>query len=143
MDTPSSMSEETFLADDFFYKDSDTAPITISVRGRSVPFSIKRGVSAADIAAARKVAVKISFSPSGKPVLSNVDQEAFEQEIVFRCLKEWPFKEADGTPLPITRENLGDMAGDVVTALSQKIMSVMQGGQEANAPLESTSDAAS
>lgn len=129
------MSDQEFLFDDFFFNDEDTVPVEVEVRGRKIPFQLKKGVNAADLTSAKRVAMRLSFKEDGTPVVGDVDAAAFENELLARCIKGWPFKNADGSPVEITRANVGMLSGDVVQAVSQKIMLIMQKGQAALSPL--------
>ena len=128
--------------DDFFFKDDDLLDVSVSIRGKTVPFKIKKGVSFSDIRAAQKNAVRITYKPDGSVASIDSDEGIAQLELLTRVLKEWPFKQ-NGEPLPITRENLDLLDGQVVQQLVLKVRDIIQKGRESLDPLGSPSGEAS
>lgn len=133
---------DTFNFDDFFFKDSDTSSVSVEARGKILPFKIKKGVSFADIRSAQKNAVKVIYKPDGSIQDIQSDEGIAQLELLARTLKEWPFHQ-NGEPVPITRENLDLLDGQVVQQLVLKVRDIIQKGHESLDPLGSPSDAAS
>lgn len=112
---------ESFLFDDFFVAQDETDPgeqINVALNGRQVPLHVKRGLSHSDKQAAKKVAVKTRVKPNGQIEITEIDEGEFAVELIFRCLKSWPFKYRDGKPVKITRENIRLMLGEHTEVLA-------------------------
>ena len=138
------MSDETVLFEDFFVPADDPGVETsITVNGREVPLHIKRGLSLGDREAAKAVATKMDIDmEKGTVKLSSFDEGIFTIEMLFRCLKSWPFTK-DGVPVPITRENIRALKATAADEMS-KLVNALTGGSkdEALAPFEKPSDEA-
>lgn len=125
---------DEFLYDDFFANDS--APgieIEVPLRGKKIPFTIKRGISFKDFNEAKDAAMKMRFKPDGRPEVVSYSDHIFGVELLFRCIKGWPFRK-DNQPIPVTRENIADMNPDVVGAVVAVLQEVASKGVEALAP---------
>lgn len=138
---------EVFLFDDFFVPNDDPGvEQNVTVDGREVPIFLKRGLSLGDREAAKSIATKTHISESGTFVVDSFDDGLFQVELLFRCIKSWPFTYAHGGPVPITRGNIVSMkahAADAMTLLVQKLVGNEEAKKEALAPFESPSDEAS
>lgn len=129
------MAEQDFYYDDFFASDETPgAEIVVEIRGRQVPFTVKRGASFKDFSEARENATKMRFKPDGKPEIYSYSDFIFGVEVLARCIKSWPFKTRDGQPVPVTREKIAEFGTDGVQAVMLAIQKVTEKGVEALAP---------
>lgn len=133
---------EAFLFDDFFVSLDPSDPgeeMVVELSGRQVPLRVKRGLSLSDRSAANSQAVKTRVTPDGKLEVVSVDQEIFQTELLFRCLKSWPFTFSNGEHVPITREYIKAMFGENVDAITANIQKRMKGVKENKAPFSKPS----
>lgn len=104
--------EQPFYADEFFLDESDPGvEVKVKMRGRIVPIFLKRGLTLEDEMAAQTAALKKRVTPDGKIVVEGIDEKALVEEMLFRCIKSWPFITRQGAKLPISRENIRKMLG--------------------------------
>lgn len=138
------MSDETFLYDDFFVpKDHPGIPIEVTVRGRVLTFYIKPDICTADKEYARTQAMTTKINSEGVLEVTNFDAGVLSFELLLRCLKAWPFKEADGTPVSINRDNLNALCDDVSEAVATALQKYIEVKRASYAPLEKVSVEAS
>lgn len=144
MDT--SVSDEIFLFDDFFVPADDPgAEYNLDIRGRTIPIRVKRGLSLGDREASKAVATKSHINmTNGQIVVDGFDEGAFMIELLFRCIKSWPFTTKDGKAVPITRANLTQLRTESADAFA-KLMNTLVGNAESKAealaPFENPSGA--
>jgi len=119
----SSADEEAFLFDEFFETpEAKTFPLPLKIAGRTVIIHIKKGLSNADRNAAEMAAVKIKPLPNGGVKFEGVDQSLMTEEMVVRAIVSWPFKHADGSPVPVNRETVRALKGGgeaILTAVNK------------------------
>lgn len=114
---------ETFFFDEFFADDSGVE-ILLPIRGRRVPIRIKRGLTLAEKIKAQSVAIKRRVDPAtGRVVVEEINEAAGAEAVILAMLVSWPFVTRDGSPVPITRENINKLLGglDVLADLVQKM----------------------
>lgn len=133
--------DQTFYFDEFFGSDAEGVEVTLTIRGRAVPVRIRRGLTLREKVEAQAKAVKRHVTPDGRPVIDSIDEAAIAEELAFKLLLSWPFVTRDGSPVPITRENVAALLGglDELIEISRK-MEVE--GVEALRPFASKSDEA-
>lgn len=131
-----------FFYDDFFTDEDDPGiELLVPIRGRQVPISIKRGVSWKDFSEAKEQAVTMRINPKNQqPEIVNYSDSIFGTELLVRCVKSWPFKKRDGSPVPVTRETIKALGTDGVANLVGVIQQTVQQGVEALAPFVKPSD---
>ena len=131
------MSEETFLADDFFADENEAGiELIVKLKGRDVPFMIKRGLSFADINYAKQQATKTRFKPDGSPEVYAFDEGILNVEILFRSLKSWPFVDRAKKPYPLTRDNIKNLLAENVEPIVKALGVVVERRGKVNGPLE-------
>jgi hypothetical protein len=124
-----------FLYDHFFSPDkANGIHVTITVAGQELPFTLKRGVSFRDVADAKAQATKTRVKPTGEIEPYEFSEKIMNIEILAKTLREWPFQYSDGSEVPLTRENIADLDGDVVQALVEQIAKVVQEKRKALDP---------
>jgi hypothetical protein len=138
------MSDEMFLFDDFFVPNDDPGvQVDVAINGRVVPIMVKRGLSLGDREAAKSVATKTRLDPTkGTLTAESFDEGAFVVELLFRCIKSWPFVR-DGKTVPVTRENILALKSSAADAFALLVQNLVQDKMEALAPFGKASDAAS
>lgn len=134
---------ETVLYDDYFTDPNDPGvDVSIAHRGKLLTFRLKKSLTLAEKQIAANAGVSISIDGTGQPTLNKMDQSAYTREILIAGVKAWPFAYQDGTPVPITRDTISRMDGE----LAEKISFVLLGQREAQAqalvPFGKKSDAA-
>lgn len=136
---------EPFLFDDFFVPDSDPGvEVTIPMRGRPVPFVLKRGITLKDKEEAAAAGMTRHIDENGRLVVDGLDDQKVTAELLVRCIKSWPFTHKDGSPVPITAENILSLVGDAGEKLVNALMKGIDAKTEfANGPFVTGSDAAS
>lgn len=136
---------EPFLFDDFFVPDSDPGiEVPIVLQGRPVPFVLKRGITLKDKEEATAAAMTRHFTEEGKLVVDGLDDQKLTAELLTRCIKSWPFVHKDGSPVPVTAENIMAMVGDAGEKLVTLLMAGLSAKEvHANGPFETGSGAAS
>lgn len=132
--------EEQFYVDDFFaVEDAPGIKVEVKIRGRLVPFWLKRGLSLEDEMAAESVAVKRRVLPDGRVVIEGMDDAALVVELLYRHIKEWPFTDRKtGEKFPITRENIRKLMGGA-EALASAIKRLNTDGEAVLAPFAAAS----
>lgn len=132
-----------FYFDEFFGSDDEGIEVTLTLRGRVVPLRIKKGLTLREKAQAESIAIKRHLDPkTGRIVVDSVDEAAAAEELVARMILSWPFVTRDGSPVPVTRENVSKMLGGLAE-LMQLFEKMEQEGSEALAPFVSPSAAPS
>lgn len=102
---------QQFFYDEFF-GDDEGVEIYLVVRGREVPMRIRRGLTLKEKAAAQASGVHRSIDPNtGAIKIDRIDEGKAAEEIAFRMLISWPFVNRDGSPVPVTRENVSKLLG--------------------------------
>ena len=135
--------EQTFLFDDFFVAQDDSDPgerVDVEIRGRQVPFFLKRGLSFADREAAKSVAVQTRVKPNGQVEIVRIDEGVFATELLYRCLKSWPFTHRSGKRVEISRENIRAMVADGADTLAKVVIDRMTKRQETMKPFTKPSE---
>lgn len=104
---------QPFFFDEFFGSDEEGIEITVMIRGRAVPLRLRRGLTLREKAEAESRAIKRHHDPkTGRVVIDSMDEAGAAEEIAFKMLLHWPFvNRADGSPVPITRENVRNLLG--------------------------------
>lgn len=130
---------QPFYFDEFFGSDDNGVEVTLSIRGRKVPLRIKRGLTLREKAQAQARAIQRHIDPkTGRVVVDSVDEASAAEEVAFQMLLSWPFVTREGSPVPITRENVSKLLGglDQLMELTQKME---ESGAEALDPFASAS----
>lgn len=136
------MNDTAFLFDDFFASDNDPGVVIgVTIKGRRVPITIKRGLSVTERTAAEQKAVRKHTDPSGRLVFDGVDEAVLVEELLVAAIKDWPFKNSDGSAVPVTRENIRRMLGGA-EEIASAIQTIDREGESALAPFEQPSAAA-
>lgn len=131
---------ELFLADDFFVDEHDPGvELIVTLSGRTVPLMVKRGLSFADIAAAKQQATKMRFKPDGTPEVYAFDETIMNVEILFRALKSWPFTQRNGKSLPLTRENIKALRAENIEPIIKALGIIVERRGQATDPFGSHS----
>lgn len=137
------MTEELeFNFDDFFVTQDPKQSGTVvqvdleDVNGntRTVPITIKRGLSFGDQEAAKQNAVKKRIKPNGEVEILDINEDIFAVEIVARAVKDWPFKYSDGKKVPVTRENVKFLLAGGVATLATLLINKISAGKGAKQP---------
>ena len=110
--TETEMNENVFLYDDFFLTESATEDLTVTLKGRPVTFKVKQYLSLGDRQAAYSAATKYKVGSNGKLELAKLDEMAMAVELLARLIVSWPFRFSDGSPVPITVENIKKLVVD-------------------------------
>lgn len=135
---------DTFLFDDFFVPNDDPGvEDVVTINGRDVPMHFKRALTLRDREEAKAKAVTTSVGKDGSLAVTGVDEGVFTVEVLFRAIKSWPFTFKDGSPVPVTRENIQAMMATSADALQAKVLSLTAPKREALDPFVQPSDAAS
>lgn len=130
--------QESFLFDEFFESEEDKGvELPIRIAGRIVPIRIKRGLSNADRAAAEMAAIKRQPLPNGGFKMLGLDEQRLADEMVVRGIVSWPFKNKDGSMVPITRETVAKLKGGS-EAILQALTSFDAEGEKAFAPFQAS-----
>lgn len=136
------MTTETFLVDDFFASDNDPGVvIPVTIKGRIVPITIKRGMSLEERNACEARAIKQHIDPAGRLINDGMDMDVLTRELVFRAILDWPFTQKDGSKLPVTREAVNKLLGGA-EAIAMAMQTIDQQGEAALVPFVPASDAA-
>lgn len=147
--------EEQFFADEFFLDESDPGiEVKVKMRGRMVPVFLKRGLTLEDEMAAQAAALQKTVTPDGRVVIGGLNEKALVEEMLFRCIKSWPFKyplfrvnpktgqkephPQAGQPFPVTKENIRKMLGGA-DELAAAIKKLNTEGEKVLAPFVVTS----
>lgn len=131
---------ETFYFDDFFASDEDPGvTVPVKIRGRMVPITFKRGLTIEDKAKAQAAAVKMTISADGKPVFGGIDNAAAVTQMLAVSIKSWPFTNRDGSPVPVTIENIKKLLGGA-DEMADVIAKIDAEGAEALVPFVAPSD---
>jgi|SRR5271157_1077889 len=133
-----------FLFDNFFTPDdANGIDIEVPIGNQNIPFTVKRSVSVKDMFAAKASATKMRFKPTGEPEVYAFDEGTMNIEILARTLKAWPFLYSDGKPVPLTRENIQILDGDVIEPIVKAINEIIQKRRTSSDPFVNQSGAAS
>lgn len=132
------------LYDDFFSESGDPGVETvIEHRGKMLKFRMRRSVTLGEKQDAMASSIAISLAKDGTPHIDRMDNAAFNEALVLASVREWPFKFADGTSVPINKDTVHKLD----SALSEKIVAIVNGQaesqKEALVPFEMKSGAAS
>lgn len=136
--------EEIYDFDDFFVSLEDPGiAYLVSVNGRDVPITVKRGIGLSDMKTAQGKAIITRKSPNGQPEIVGMDEEVFTVELLLKSILSWPFtrKNPDGSrsPVEITRETIRAMLGEGGLQLQGILTKQIEGRQAALVPFESPS----
>lgn len=136
--------DQLVLYDDFFSESGDPGVETvIEHRGKMLKFRMRRSVTLGEKQDAMASSIAISLAKDGTPHIDRMDNAAFNEALVLASVREWPFKFADGNPVPINKETVHKLD----SALSEKIVAIVNGQaesqKEALVPFEMKSGAAS
>lgn len=122
------MSEDTkqsrpFLFSDFF-TDANAPGVKIELEwgGRILPLRIKHSLTLGDKQKANRAAFEFSVDENNKPTLTKQDQGAYTTEVVLAGLLEWPFEYEPGKPVPINRQTVSQIDGDLASAIAARIL---------------------
>ena len=121
---PPDAEEAAFLFDEFFETpEQKTFDLPLVIGGRRVIFKVKKGLSNADRNAAEMAAIKYEELPGGKGVkMTGIDESKLTLAMVMRAIVSWPFKHADGSPVPVTMETVAALKGgaeNILTAINK------------------------
>lgn len=118
---------QEFLFEDFFVSDSDPGDrFDLEVNGRTVPVYIRRNISLADVEGAKAKSMKTKINlETGQLEIESFDQNAFTLELIASVIKSWPFTYGDGSPVPITPQNVARMNIQAATALQDLVSKVV------------------
>src|ERR1700731_2669645 len=110
------MTDETehYDYDDFFIPQNDPGEILpVLINGRTVPITVKRGVTTGDVKAAQAKAYIQRKDPQGNLRVVGVDEQEMTAQLLATCILSWPFKKNVGTKeqpdwrdVPITKEHI-------------------------------------
>lgn len=105
------MSDEQFFFDEFFAAD-EPIEIVVAVRGQEVPLKVRPSLTLEERVKAESSAIKRKIDPkTGKITIDRVDEGRAAIELALAYLVSWPFVTRDGSPVPITRENINKFIG--------------------------------
>jgi hypothetical protein len=131
-----------FLYDDFFSTEDDPGVVVpIKIKGKTVPITLRRGLSVAERAAAETACVKRSVGPNGQMVVSGIDESKLVEEVLLLSILDWPFTTKDGEKVPVTRENIRRLRGGA-EQIAKALQTIEEQGEQALAPFEPASDEA-
>lgn len=134
---------DTFLFDDFFVGADDPGVEDVVVlNGQPVPMRFKRALTLRDREESKAKAVTTAVGADGSLNVTGVDEGVFTVEVLMHAIKSWPFTYQDGSPVPVTRENIHSMMASGADALQQKVLELASPKREALAPFVKPSDAA-
>jgi len=118
--------QNDFLYDDFFSSpDASPIPATIEVRGRKLSIGL-RMMGFGELQALMSKSLRITLDEAGKPQVEVVNESEGNTDLILACLRSWPFKNRDGSMVPITKETLAQMHPDVMVALLQRVSDFME-----------------
>ncbi len=135
--------DEQFLFDDFFVSQDESDPgerVEVEINGRQVPVYLKRGLSFADREAAKSQAVQTRIKPNGQVEIVRLDEGVFAVELLFRCLKSWPFTYRSGKRVEISRENIRAMLAEGADVLAKLMVDRIKTRSEKMAPFTTPSE---
>lgn len=135
--------DEQFLFDDFFVAQDDTDPgerVEVELRGRVVPIYLKRGLSFGDKQAAKSAAVSTRIKPNGQVEITRMDEGVFAVELLYRCIKSWPFTYASHKKVPVSRENIRAMLSDSAETLAKVVIDKINEREAKLAPFTKPSE---
>src|SRR5258708_7843834 len=103
-----------FLYDDFFSpQDAAPIPTTIEVRGKTLQIGL-RLLSYGDVRDLMNKNARIIVGPDGKPQVEMIQDADGDTAMMLAALKSWPFKDRDGSMVPINKQTLSEMHPDVM-----------------------------
>lgn len=112
---------DTFLFDEFFTSATDPGYLVqVDMRGRVVPFYLKRGLSIVERQTAQMSAIKYHIEGT-QVIIDSTDETMLTVKTILMSLVSWPFVSADGTPVPITEDNIRLLLADCADALMSSI----------------------
>lgn len=129
------------LWDDFAVSPEAVIYRTIQIRGQHLRFGFARGITLADRQKCSDIGVRKHVNSQGQMVIDAIDEAATTQAILSKVLKEWPFQDAAGKPIPLTPENIAKLGADVNDLLLREFNFLTAARQNALAPFETPSDA--
>jgi hypothetical protein len=98
---------DLFLVDDFFVSASDPGvELSVEFKGRVVPLRVRRSITLGAKEAAMQGAIQRHVTDEGRVVVDGMDDAKLTAGVLHAYLVAWPFSSADGTPLPVTLENI-------------------------------------
>jgi hypothetical protein len=115
---------EQYLFNDFSITDA-SEEITVPFGGREIPFKIKHGLTLLERQKASDLSVKRSIDPNtGKISIVGIDDARFAVETIVMGVAEWPFVDASGKAVPISRENVMKLDPMLIDELAMRILNV-------------------
>lgn len=130
-----------FLFDEYF--SGSDIEIHIPYKGKLIPFRIKRALTLKERQQANDAAIQVNFDSKGKPNLQKNDQAAYTNEIILVGLKFWPFEYRPGKPVPINRETVAKLDGNLADEIAARILGAVEVDESALDPFVKESDEAS
>ena len=131
-----------FLFDDFFVSPEDPGvEVQIPFKGRLVPIRLKRGLTLAEKENATQAAITRHIDEdTGRVLIDGIDDAKLGSAVVAAYIKEWPFRRADGNPVPATPEFVAQLDSNFSDALMTVIKRLQEGKrEEADGPFAPTS----
>lgn len=135
-------SSNEFLFDEFFTSEDEESrlvEVPITIMGRKVPVTLKKGLNVEEKMAAQKAALVRKTLPNGT-VSIDVDEGILAEEMLVQAIARWPFVNREThEPVPVTRENLRRLRGgaDEISLILQRIEAE---GEKALAPFVTPSE---
>lgn len=130
-----------FLFDEYF--SGTDIEVKIPFNGKLLPFRIKKSLTLQERQQANDAAIKVNFDTKGKPTIQKNDQAAYTNEILMVGLRFWPFEYRPGKPVPINRETIAKLDGNLSDEIAARILGVVEVEAEQLVPFERVSDEAS
>jgi hypothetical protein len=111
--------------------------------GKLVPITLKQGITLKERKALTDKSIKLNVNgKSGKISIKDVDEELFVQQLLELSVLAWPFKNRDGSAVPINSQTLANLPSTVVEKIVQVVMGITEEQLAANSPFETPSDQA-
>jgi hypothetical protein len=115
-----------FFFDDFFAED-EGIEVSIKIRGREVPLTVKPGVSVSERDAAVSRSYIREMDDKGRISIKGIDQKRLNAELMATAILNWPFKQRDGKRVPITADNCARL----LVEGADQILLILKEGREA------------
>lgn len=116
--------QQQFFFDEFFADESDAGVVVpVTIRGKQVPITFKRGLTVEDKSRAQQAAVQKRLTADGRLVYDGVDESKAVELMLLAAIKDWPFTYRDGRKVPVSVENIRNLLGgaDEMADIIQKL----------------------
>lgn len=119
---------QSLLFDDYFTSpNSPGVAATVVHRGVEIKLKIKKSLTLDELQQAADAGLALSIDKAGQAQVTKMDQGAYSRKVVLLGVKQWPFTYDDGSPVPINKNTVAMMDGN----LANKIADVILGNREA------------